>query len=95
LAFAVTLVGLGASALSPSLLALIGRFVAKEDQGSAIGFVQLCGDVGSLVGPLLGTLLVGGDLGRPYFASSAIIACFLPVALWLIRRERTAAPVEA
>lgn len=89
---AVTLVGLGAAALGPSLLALIGEQVGKEDQGTAIGLIQLCGDLGSLLGPLVGTLLVGAELGRPYYASAAIVACVLPVAGWLARRERAALP---
>jgi MFS family permease len=90
LAAAVTLVGLGASALGPSLLALIGGFAAGGDQAAAIGFVQFCGDLGSMLGPLIGTLVVGRDLGRPYLVSGAIVACFLPIAAWLIRRERAA-----
>ena len=79
--------GLGAGAMGPSLLALLNDLVPADRRGVSVGLMQLCGDVGAALGPLVGTALFAGGVERPYLASAAFLACFLPVALSLARRS--------
>lgn len=82
------LMGLAAGALSPSLLALVGDIVPGERRGVAVGMVQLCGDIGGTLGPLVGTVLFTGGLRAPYLASAVLIACFIPLAARLLPAKR-------
>jgi hypothetical protein len=86
----LTLIGLGTGALGPSLLALLPRWVLPENQGTGVGALQLCGDAGGALGPLLGTTLLAGSVRTPYLATAGLVATFLPVGVWLARRERGA-----
>ncbi len=81
----ITLVGLGAAGLGPSVLVLMGAIVPAERRGTGAGLLQLCGDVGGMLGPLVGTALFAASTTMPYLLSAALVACFIPVALWLAR----------
>ncbi|MGC4059462.1 MAG: MFS transporter [Aquabacterium sp.] len=83
----MSLLGLSAAALGPSLLALVEQTTPASHQGKAVGFVQLCGDVGGLLGPVIGTLLATSDAGAPYLASAALMLLSLPAALYLMRKH--------
>jgi MFS family permease len=87
----LALIGLGTGALGPSLLALMPRWVPPERQGTGVGALQLCGDTGGALGPLLGTALLAGSVSTPYLASAVLVASLLPVGVWLARREEAAA----
>lgn len=87
------LIGLAAGALSPALLALVGDSVPGERRGVAVGMVQLCGDIGGTLGPLVGTVLFTGSLRAPYLASAVLIACFIPLAARLLPAKRRGSPV--
>ena len=52
--------------------------------------MQLCGDAGGMLGPLIGTALFEGSTKLPYIGAAGLVACFIPVALWLARLERRA-----
>jgi hypothetical protein len=54
--------------------------------------MQLCGDVGGMLGPLVGTALFAGSSVLPYLGTAGLVTCFIPVALWLARLERRAMP---
>jgi MFS family permease len=82
------LVGLGTAGLSPSLLVLMGRIVPKERRGTGAGILQLCGDVGGVLGPLVGTALLAGNSALPYLATAAVVLAFLPVTRWLAGVEK-------
>jgi DHA1 family multidrug resistance protein-like MFS transporter len=84
----LALIGLGTGALGPSLLALLARWVPPERRGVGVGALQLCGDSGGALGPLVGTVLLSGSVNAPYLATAGIVACLLPVGVWLARRER-------
>jgi MFS transporter, DHA1 family, multidrug resistance protein len=84
----LSLIGLGTGALGPSLLALVPRWVPPERRGVGVGALQLCGDAGGALGPLVGTALLAGSTRAPYFASAALVVCLLPAGTWLIGRER-------
>jgi MFS family permease len=95
LAAGVALVGLGMGALGPSLLALVAALVEPDSRGRAAGALQLCGDVGGVLGPIVGTSLLAGGSGTPFFVAAFVILLVLPVALWLARIERHAGLVPA
>jgi MFS family permease len=89
LACGLGLIGVGGGALGPSLLALLGREVRGGERGVAVGMLQLCGDVGGTLGPLIGTALLATNLTTPYLVSAGLTALALPLAISLARRERS------
>jgi MFS family permease len=88
MAFGMALVGSGMGALGPSLLALLAVLVEPEHRGRATGALQLCGDLGGVLGPIAGTMLTAQGAATPYLISAAILTLVLPVGLWLAWRER-------
>jgi MFS family permease len=86
----LALLGLGTAGLGPSLLVLLGELTPIERRGSGVGLMQLCGDAGGMLGPLIGTALFEGSTKLPYLGAAGLVACFIPVALWLARLERRA-----
>jgi len=82
------LLGMGMAAIAPSLLALLGLEVPPERRGRATGLLQVYGDMGGTLGPIVGTALLAKGSAAPYLLSAGIVLCILPVALWLGRRER-------
>lgn len=86
----LALVGFGTAGLGPSLLVLLGELTPIEQRGAGVGLMQLCADAGGMLGPLIGTALFAGSTLLPYLATAGLVACFIPVALWLARLERRA-----
>ncbi len=86
-AIGIAFVGLGAAGLGPSLLVLMGAIVPPERRGIGSGLLQVSGDLGGMLGPLLGTSLFAGNTAVPYLGTAALVACIIPVALWLARIE--------
>ncbi len=80
---ALAFLGLGAAGLGPSLLVLMGAIVPRERRGAAVGVMQLCSDIGGMLGPLVGTALLTGS--RAYLAAAALLTLFVPLAVWLAR----------
>lgn len=95
LATGLALVGLGGGALAAPLLALAGDVAPPELRGSVVGALQLSGDAGGTVGPVLGTVLLGRSDATAYVASAALVLLVLPVAAWLGVLERRAAAAAA
>jgi MFS family permease len=91
IAAGLALLGVGAAGLGPSLLVVMGSIVPRERRGTGAGLLQLCGDVGGMLGPLVGTALFARNTAVPYLGTAALLACFVPVGAWLARIEtRTA-----
>lgn len=90
LAGGIALVGLGTGALGPSLLALVSELVEPDRRGRAVGAMQLCGDAGGTLGPIVGSSLMAHGSAVPYLTAGIVILCVFPVALWLARFERRA-----
>jgi sugar phosphate permease len=88
---AMGLVGIGVGTMSPSLLALVGRFVPVEQRGSAVGVLQLFADIGGALGPLAGAALFARSTAAPFVASALLVVCALPLTLRLRHAERSAA----
>lgn len=87
LAVGIAIVGLGSSGLGPSVLVLLGAIVPRERRGTGAGVLQLCADVGGMLGPLVGTSIITGHIELAYSLTAALMACFIPVAMWLQRIE--------
>ena len=87
IAVGIALVGIGAAGLGPSLLVIMGELVPRERRGTGAGLLQLCGDVGGTLGPLVGTALFAGSTVLPYVGTAGLIGCAVPVGVWLARRE--------
>jgi len=87
LAVGLGLIGVGAGALGPSLLALLGAFVGDDSRGVAVGMLQLCGDLGGTLGPLVGTALLASSLTTPYLVSAGLVLLAAPLAVHLASRE--------
>ncbi len=87
LAVGLTLVGVGGAGLGPSLLVVMGGIVPSERRGTGVGLLQFCGDVGGMLGPLVGTALFAGNTAVPYLGTSALVVCFMPLAMWLASVE--------
>jgi MFS family permease len=88
LAVGLVLIGIGAGGLGPSLLALLGQHVKGQEVGVGVGMLQLCGDLGGMMGPLVGTALLAGDLHTPYLLAAGLTALVLPLAIGLASDER-------
>ena len=88
IAVGVAFIGFATAGLGPSLLVLMGEIVPRDRQGTGAGLLQLCGDVGGMLGPLIGTALFAGSVAIPYLGTAALVACFVPAAAWLARIER-------
>jgi MFS family permease len=69
----------------------MGNIVSRDRRGTGVGLMQFCGDVGGMLGPLVGTALLAGSTAVPYVGTAALAACFVPLALWLGRVETRAA----
>ena len=90
LVIGLALVGFGTAGLGPSLLVLLCELVPLDRRGVGVGFMQLAGDAGGMLGPLIGTALFAGSSTLPYLATAGLVCLFIPVALWLARLERRA-----
>jgi MFS family permease len=87
LATGLVLIGVGGGALGPSLLALLGQLVGSHERGVAVGMLQLCGDVGGTLGPLIGTAILAHDMRTPYLVAAALTASALPLAAGIALKE--------
>ena len=90
-ALGLGLLGVSTGALGPSVLALLGELVPPAMRGLAVGALQVCADLGGMLGPLIGTALFAGPLDIPYYVSAAVLAAFLPGAIYLVRAHKLAA----
>ena len=86
-ALGIAFIGLGSAGLGPSVLVLMGAIVPPERHGTGAGLLQLCGDLGGMLGPLVGTSLFAASTEVPYLLAAGLVACFIPVALALRRVE--------
>jgi MFS family permease len=85
---AIGLVGFGMGALGPSVLALLCALIEPQERGRAAGAMQFFADVGGVLGPIVGTVLLARGQAVPYLIGAAAAMLALPVALWLVRLER-------
>jgi MFS family permease len=84
----IAVVGIGSAGLGPSVLVLLGKIVASHERGLGAGLLQLCGDVGGMLGPIVGTALFDRSNELPFLLTAGLVLAFVPVAWWLRRVER-------
>ncbi|EQD83339.1 nitrate/nitrite transporter NarK [Saccharopolyspora erythraea NRRL 2338] len=89
------LIGFAAALFSPAVeSALAAQGAALEDRGiitrtELFGLFAVCGEIGAVTGPLLGTALLGVDFGLTCSAAAAVFALILAAhARWLPRGAR-------
>jgi MFS family permease len=83
----IGVLGLGAGALSASLLSLIGELVEPQQRGAAVGWLQLCADVGGALGPIVGSALLSFSPSAAYIGGAALCACLVPFGVWLANQK--------
>ena len=83
----LVVLGIGSAGLGPSLLVLMGEIVPRERRGTAAGVLQFSGAVGGMLGPLVGTVLLGASSAIPYLATAALVALTLPFTRVLVGAE--------
>ncbi|MCL8207842.1 MAG: MFS transporter [Actinomycetia bacterium] len=84
----LVLIGLGMGILNGPLLALLGDVVPTR-RGEAVGCVQLFGDMGGTLGPVVGTTAVAAFGARdPYWATAVLSLAAVPLGVWLVATER-------
>jgi MFS family permease len=87
-AMAIGVVGIGSAGLGPSVLVLLGDIIQPTERGLGAGLLQLCGDFGGMLGPLIGTSIFASSTELPYLVTAGLVMAFVPVALWLRRVEK-------
>ncbi len=85
LGLGIVLIGVSAAALGPSLLALVSQATPAASRGGAVSLVQLLGDLGGLLGPIVCTLVVTRNPGTPYLVSAALLLLAFPALRVLAR----------
>ena len=87
----VLAIGMGFN--NPSLMSLISRYTAAEDQGGVLGLTQALSSLGRIVGPMwAGFAFDHISIAAPYWSSALVmgVACALAVtALWRSRTDAT------
>jgi MFS family permease len=87
----VLAVGMGFN--NPSLMSLISRYTAAEDQGGVLGLTQALGSLGRIVGPMwAGFAFDHVGIGAPFVSSAVVmgVACALALtALWRSQMDAT------
>ena len=72
------LAALGMGVLWPSISALAANAVQKHEQGAAAGAVTAAQGLGSMLGPLLGTLIYAIDVTAPYVMIALLLLMLVP-----------------
>jgi MFS family permease len=83
------LTGLGYSLVYPGFGVEAILRAPPESRGLAMGAYTACLDLSlGIGGPVLGLIASGAGLGAVFLASTLVVLCSLPIALWLQRSRR-------
>ena len=83
-------VGMGFN--NPSLMSLVSRYSAAEDQGGVMGLMQSLSSLARIVGPLWGGFAFDHlGIGMPYITSAAVMGVAALLALHALWRSQMAA----
>ncbi len=91
----LALTGLGIATLTTPLAAFVGDLAEAGQRGRAVGWLQLAGDAGGALGPVVGASLLGRAAFLPFAGSAALLVLTVPVGLWLAGAERAALELAA
>ncbi|MCS6838518.1 MAG: MFS transporter [Bdellovibrionaceae bacterium] len=87
LAFALTILSIGNSLVSPSLLGAISLTTAESEQGESLGTAQSMSSLGRIMGPALGGLIYQMIASPAPFVTSAAIVALSWIVLHRIRND--------
>src|SRR3990172_6654602 len=86
--------GMLSSATAPTTMAFIGDSTPEKERGGGMGLLGAAGDVGTIIGPVLGGFLAGQSLAAPLFLAAGLsvlslllAAVFLPESLPVEARQ--------
>jgi multidrug resistance protein len=86
----VMAVGMGFN--SPSLMSLVSRYSAAEDQGGVMGLTQSLNSLARIVGPMWGGFAFDHlGIGMPYITSAAVMGLAALLAVHALWRAQTSA----
>jgi MFS family permease len=87
----VMAVGMGFN--NPSLMSLVSRYTAAEDQGGVLGLTQSLNSLARIVGPMWGGFAFDHlGIGMPYISAAALMAVASAIsirALWRSQMDAT------
>jgi len=87
----VMAVGMGFN--SPSLMSLVSRYTAAEDQGGVMGLTQSLNSLARIIGPMWGGFAFDHlGIGMPYISAAAVMAVASAIsirALWRAQMDAT------
>jgi len=87
----VMAVGMGFN--NPSLMSLVSRYTAAEDQGGVMGLTQSLNSLARIIGPMWGGFAFDHlGIGMPYISAAAVIAVASAIsirALWRAQMDAT------
>jgi MFS family permease len=84
--------GVGGGGLVPATLALVADLYPVERRGVPLGVVSAVQEIGSVIGPLYGAVVLAASQWQVIFAINLVVGLVLAVA---IRRTSRAAPPDA
>lgn len=84
--------GLGGGGLVPATLALVADLWPKGRRGMPLGIVGAVQELGSVLGPLLGALVLMVATWREIFWLNVVLGAACLVGVWLIRPEASSGP---
>ncbi len=85
----VALLAVGVTFTSPTFSALTPAMVGRDNMAKASGLIQTSGTIGSLIGPVLGGVLVGHFGARVPLLVDAATYLAIPAAALLLRTRRS------
>ncbi|MEO6954343.1 MAG: MFS transporter [Polyangia bacterium] len=92
LVLGLVLVGIASGALGPSLLALVADVTTADNRALGISGLQVAGDIGGSLGPLVGTALFANNVSLPYVLCAFCALAVVPAAAWLTKRRASRDP---
>jgi len=86
--------GVGGGGLVPATLALVADLYPPRRRGVPLGLVSAVQEVGAVLGPLVGALVLAVADWRAIFALNLVVGLALAVAVRALARRGAAAPAE-
>jgi len=86
--------GVGGGGLVPATLALVADLYPVERRGVPLGIVSAVQELGSVIGPLFGALVLAVGTWRGIFAVNLAVGVLLATALWTLARSGQPPPGE-
>ncbi|WP_051217734.1 MFS transporter [Nocardioides insulae] len=86
--------GVGGGALVPATLALVADLYPVERRGVPLGLVSAVQEIGSVLGPLLGAVVLAVADWRAIFGLNLVVGAVLAVAIGRLRRVDAGPPAD-